>query len=1188
MPILDNDIKILASQVLADVPEGGGAATGIVVADGVSNNLFPDVSELDHVYGRVALRKVFASVQTASRDVFMGAHAIIADEPDDPGVSCLLFSTNDAFDTRNAAKNRIESYLIQGPAYAGQLFGDHIAGQMTVAVVQRVEAPVPSVGETLLVRSNEGLPTQFEQYLRVLDRTATKRTFTDDKGDFERAIVTMSVSDQLRADHRGYQASRTDSGDAAGKAKVYGTTVADAARYYGVKPLLTPVGAGDRTISADGIFVPLVPSSRTEVGIADARMNQQSAALQAGTVEPITITAAAVVFTAASALYIGGGILPGSLRLTVSGSVLTDSGGKLMSGAVSVGIVDYANGIASLATNLFGTGAVNVSATYSPCAPVQIASESVGIPVTDATRRLTWVLPVTPAPAPGSLQVSYRSQGRWYVLSEDGSGAVRGADASFGAGSLNFSTGTLSLTLGSLPDVPSAILLAWAPAAAVAAAPLQSPGATATANGEPLPTAPTAVTSSSAEVLLAVASPGAGISPGTLTVTWAGKTATDTGAAGVLSGDADGGVSYSDGIVRFLPKVLPPKGTQITLNFITSPRGTPADYTLGAFTDAGAEYSTTLVGTLPVKQRSFKASISVRGTQRVHPGVDSTFDTGIWVADDGAGKIMYAGIQVGTINYATGALTFVKAFSQSQRDSVFAEVSIDGTPSGPKRTAITGVETRTVTVPVLNAGSPFQQGFAMVASWVSGTSAPASKTVSLDTLSIGCRPGTGKTLSPVVAFKIGGTRMCSGADGLLGENPSLAAGGGTPRGRVVVDPGYVRLDSWAPGLQNAVTDWVASAAPAETARVGASLVDVITFRIAAAPVAPSGFSILGKTAGGSNVSGVANAAGEVTGTGIASGSINYETGVVSLRFTGQVRADSLRYNAVAYSYVPLDSTVLGLDPVRLPSDGRVPVFRNGGVAVIHHTQTSAPMTVGSGQTVNLGRPNVGQVTVIGANGAAVVGGYTVDRVAGTVTFTAAPASQPIKIRDRIEEAALMTDVQVSGLVKLNRPLSRAYPAGSKVSSALLVGDMAARVSLFFDQETWTGAWSDNQIGNAAGPTFDTINYPVEVQNAGAVTERWALRFNGSTSFTIIGEHLGQIGVGNTASDCNPINPATGTPYFKLDKRGFNAGWSVDNVLRLNTVGAAAPLWLARVVQQGTPVLASDSFTLAVRGDVDTP
>ena len=55
MTIQTADIKILKSQVLLDTTDGGGAMTGSEVIDGQSNNLFPDISELDRTYGRIAL-----------------------------------------------------------------------------------------------------------------------------------------------------------------------------------------------------------------------------------------------------------------------------------------------------------------------------------------------------------------------------------------------------------------------------------------------------------------------------------------------------------------------------------------------------------------------------------------------------------------------------------------------------------------------------------------------------------------------------------------------------------------------------------------------------------------------------------------------------------------------------------------------------------------------------------------------------------------------------------------------------------------------------------------------------------------------------------------------------------------------------------------------------------------------------
>jgi hypothetical protein len=61
-----------------------------------------------------------------------------------------------------------------------------------------------------------------------------------------------------------------------------------------------------------------------------------------------------------------------------------------------------------------------------------------------------------------------------------------------------------------------------------------------------------------------------------------------------------------------------------------------------------------------------------------------------------------------------------------------------------------------------------------------------------------------------------------------------------------------------------------------------------------------------------------------------------------------VMPETALYNAVAVSNLPLSAEVLGLDPVRLPVDGRVPMLRKGDVLVIHHTATTSPATVSNG------------------------------------------------------------------------------------------------------------------------------------------------------------------------------------------------------------------------------------------------
>lgn len=449
------------------------------------------------------------------------------------------------------------------------------------------------------------------------------------------------------------------------------------------------------------------------------------------------------------------------------------------------------------------------------------------------------------------------------------------------------------------------------------------------------------------------------------------------------------------------------------------------------------------------------------------------------------------------------------------------------------------------------------------------------------------------------------------------RNPSPLNGTGTDVGTLNHGLRTVTLTTWPTGISPVVTN-LNGAAVAPTSGSGTLYQsDAILFRTANAPVAPSGFTILGTFADDETDFNVtADEDGFINDDDVL-GTINYQTGVVELHFgtptvdpvgsgvvdlsdlgipgvtnvrLRPVQADSLRYNAVTYSYIPLDAGILGLDPVRLPADGRVPIFRPGTVAVVHHEDALAPQTVSNAQTVSMGRTRVARIKVVGNDGNVITAGYTVNLVAGTITFTDVTGySQPVTISNRIEDAALVAEAQISGLIRFTRPITHNYPADeSYISSALLIGDMFARVSTLYDQGTWTNVWSDDLIGSIASASYDDINYPAEVTNRSAVTERWALVFTNSTTFNIIGEHLGLIGTGNTTLGAAPLNPATGDPYFELNPLGFGSGWSAGNVVRLNTVGAQAPVWAARVVLQSEPTEENDSFTMLVRGDVDTP
>lgn len=397
----------------------------------------------------------------------------------------------------------------------------------------------------------------------------------------------------------------------------------------------------------------------------------------------------------------------------------------------------------------------------------------------------------------------------------------------------------------------------------------------------------------------------------------------------------------------------------------------------------------------------------------------------------------------------------------------------------------------------------------------------------------------------------------------------------------------------------------------------------VFLRTQASPIKPTGFVMNLSDTAGNAITATGDTAGLIAGTHLR-GNIDYDTGVVELQFgdyvldttltpaqklewwysaddVGAVQAlkiwrpwpvdpTTLRYNSVAYFYLPIDADQLGLDPVRLPPDGRVPVFRRGGFAVVGHTGRTPAATATNGQVINCARTRLSRLRVVGSDGLTINTGYTADLDAGTVTYVDVSTwQQPVHVEHRIEDLAKVADVQIDGTIGFTRQLSHDFPLGSYVSSALMAGTLKSRVSKLFDQQTWDKlTWSDSLVGNAAPATYNDTLAPIEVTNAGALTERWALVFNTTTTFDLIGEHVGFIATGSINTDLSPINPIAGAPYFTMRALGFGVGWAAGNVIFIHTVGAMVPFAAIRTVQQGSPAGIDYNFTLLGRGDVDRP
>ena len=466
-----------------------------------------------------------------------------------------------------------------------------------------------------------------------------------------------------------------------------------------------------------------------------------------------------------------------------------------------------------------------------------------------------------------------------------------------------------------------------------------------------------------------------------------------------------------------------------------------------------------------------------------------------------------------------------------------------------------------------------------------------------------------------VSFSAGGKKYISKANGDLHTDLSPITGNGTKVGTITPGLGEVELTDWVPTSTPTVSDWRGVAgAPVNSAFTPFNTYGS-TFRIATAPIRTGSFSVLGTMQDGTTFNYTADSDGFIDEPRIK-GRINYTTGVVKLvgvtptapagvakmdlsflnipgvtdEYIDLIRQETLRYNAVAFTYLPLDADLLGIDPVRLPSDGRVPIFRAGELAVVGHTATTSPATATVGGVVNCGRTRLSRVRVLGSDNHVISTGYTEDLEAGTVTWTNVTGfAQPVRVEHRIEDMGLIRDAQIDGTITFTRPLTHNFPEGSYVSSCLRTGDLKARTSLVFDQATWDNTtFSDTLVGAAAPGTFNTTGYPIVVTNAGAVTEKWALKFKSTSTFDIIGEHVGNIGEGTINANTAPVNALTGEPYFFIPEGGWGAGWSVGNIVRINTVGAMFPFWMVRTVQQGPESAADYSFLAIVRGDVDNP
>jgi hypothetical protein len=1203
MPIYTEDVKLMASQRLTDNDDGGGRMTGIEIVDGNVNNLFPDNSRLDRVYGRVSLRKAFVSVQTADTDTYSGAHVIISLPAADPNVSVCMFNTGDPNDERTAARDRVESYMTVGPRFQGWLWGDQPAGSRSLLMFVIKGTPVPDIGGVLCLYKDKGLANEVQQFVRVtkVELTSSEFTSTTESSEygstamsFQRDILRLEIGDPLRETFSGVEISKND----ALATNIYTTIVSDSSKYYGVMLPTAAINTGDIAINVNTIFTHLVPSAQGESPMVDLSIGEAGPVVGSGA--PYSVSKSLTVANNAQ-LNFGRGIKPGTLTITGGGHSYNDTGtGILYEGTAQRGTVDYSTGtvtfvdVTSYTTTMTATAVIGVTATR--------VSNTASINVALANQGYNYTALLEPQPSPGTVMVDYMSQGKWYRLRDNGAGTLVPDIDGTGTGTVNYVTGSIIVTCAALPDVGSSVMYIWG--------------------------APLEVEDISGDVTIDVAQVNhqilnAPVAPGSLVITWpsgAGTaTATDNG-AGVLTGDATGSINYSTGVILLKPTQLPASGDVYTIAYDKYPFITAS--VDGAVSVGVATFN---LPSAPIIPGTLGISVSVSfsdGTTQIYElhdngaGVVSAPGGGTSGAPaDGSTTSFAYGALAGTVDYVTGVVQLNLADTSGTLKNYNYEVK-KWTYSGSSAdlqwvTILKNIDV----IPLTGTGIDGKANCRYTLT--TEASAAAEETTPALPFAIDLLPNVhGKTIVPgSVNFVWGGMRYIDRL-GKLYRNPDMETGLGVEIGTIDYTTGLVTISTYdsAPNtlsLQSLAT------------RFGRQFLSSCTFRTPGAPLRPGSIQIQGVAADGRAISGTGNFDGTVTGS-LVRGAIDYDIGIVELAFGEmvaddgsytsepwydqddviagqiwkpvQVFADSLTYACVVYSYIPLDADLIGLDPVRLPSDGRVPIVRVGDVVVIHNTQTEQLANpLAAGQIITLNRENIVHVELydstepIPLRVPTTLFAWNEDTQKLTMSdpLDLTGYTQPLIAMHRIEDMSLVSGVQINGQVIVGAGLTNDYPVeGTYVSSALLYGDMQARAYGMFDQQTWTSVWSNDLIGSACNASYNEVNYPITVTNAGGVNARWCMKFTDTTHFDIIEEKLGIIGDGYITQDCAPINPATNQPYFFVDYRGWGSGWAAGNVVRFNTDGPIGPLWIARTTLQGPVTEPNDQFTIQIRGNAE--
>lgn len=1204
MAITQNDLEILKTQNMTDASDGGGLPSAIPVADGKSNNLFPDVSDIDRLIGRVRLRKVVLAVMTGDDELLQATRLLFTELPENPNISVFAFKATSFADTRKDAQNRIESYLAFGTKFAGHLLETQLVGQRVIQVSLDPKDPIPAVGQPLVLVQNEGQSDEYYQYIRPLKVETVERRFQKNSQDaVTRIVATIEFGDTLTKAYNGLTVPEFYANiNTSRRAILREARVADAAKYYSASRLAEPVVAmQSRQVRIDSIYTQVVPSTQVETPILQRDPANQVATQSRGK-SAITINQYVNVANNAS-FNLPSGVAVGSLSIAVAGQSLTDRDGQLVNGNnLAFASIQYGSGQITWYSSL-NLGYTTVTGSYTPASEfVRVAQTDYQI--VDDNAGYNFVRELGAEPVQNSLKISYTVQGSNYFVHDDGRGNLID-DNGNGRGTVQGKT--VLLTTAAIPDAASYIVYSFGVDLDTV-----KYGAQAL-----LPAYHSAILTDKVV--------------GDITITW-GVNKTATMSKGVITGDATG--TFDDNELRIAPKEMVAKDTAftVTYNKVLDSMTTSIDANYSPQNASGV-FTGSIDLASAIESLDFRVVLSDKSSQQImisfgieasgtklfvnsvsYPSylsisqyagntVLSSAAVSWYPYASGSGDDWQPTLISSSVNKAAGKVNF--SIKVSRKKTVTDVVMVGGINISPLFTTKT-IDTN------LFIGTASINGTATVG----GTTESATISIKADKLFV-APPQASDT--PVV----NGSVFIDVLGQSLRDDNGRVKNGADIVGNINIKSGIIELTTWQAGQTNTVNlkSMLRENDPVPLAN--------IVFRTPVAPLKKSSLQISAELADGTMLSLSTDAQGGITGSKYAHGTVDFKAGFVALYFyeklgvtanpdvvnqpwydvdniytetaTGNtqfinkpvyVKPDSIRYNAIAYSYLPLDSSLIGLDPVRLPTDGRVPFVRKGdSIAITELKSVEIPIS-DKNTSYDLGFERLSDVTIFDSLGKKVSYDYLViDLDAGTIfindLYPVETYTPPLTAKYRVMDIALVIEADISGRVTLSTPITHDYSTAAVFSSMLLAGDMQARSYNVFSQKSWGKVFSDTLIGDRAESQLQTATNPIVALNRDAIEERWALVFTSATEFRIIGETVGEIGVGSTTLDAAPLNPVTGYPYFKIPRLAWGAGWAANNVLRFNTGAAKYPVWIGNAIQQHVGSSKDNyDFTIGYHANID--